>query len=216
MGAQTNSEALTELDEPALLLTVQTTVPVLTTLLFTLSLTILGFLFTVEKWPDYNILGTGIMTKDVALWMLSLAAFLFLLVVVACVKSHAWDYHTLSKERRSDEKLSSEEHYVAKCENHAWSWYKAAIVGFYIGTSCLMAGVAALFYPRSKLTFGLAITYIILPVMVRIWSWWVDDKYQQKVRNLQKKIRGAHYNNKEYSTVLVPASTSTTQDSKTK
>ena len=165
----TERQEFKQLNEPALLLTAQTTVPVLTTLLFTLSLAILGFIVTVEdsKWPKADIY-EKITTKDVALWLISISALLFLITVGACVKSHAWDYYTLPKERRDAEGLSEAPHYTVRCENHAWAWYKLAIWGFYVGTWLLMAGVAAYFYPKSILIPILTLAYIIFPLLVKL------------------------------------------------
>lgn len=157
-----------ELDEPAMPLTTQTTVPMVTTLLFTLSLAMIGFIGTVEKWPYTTVWVIGKSSKDVSLWLLSLSAFLFLFTALGCVKAHAWDYFSISTERRTEEGLSSTASYVNKCWNYSWLWYKLAIWSYSLGAISLLLGVSLLFWPVSRFTSILSLIFLLLPLITKI------------------------------------------------
>jgi hypothetical protein len=184
-----------QLDEPALPLTIQTTIPVLTSLLFTLSLAMLGFIVSVEKWPSWVLPVIGSSSKDVVLWLLPLSAFLFLFTATGCVKAQAWDYFSIGSERRTEEKLSNEQVYVNKCYNYSWTWYKVAIWSYTFGVILLLLGIAVLFWPVSRITSVMALVSIGLPLIVKLADAWFSRniKWETRRQNLLKFFLGNTY-----------------------
>jgi hypothetical protein len=184
-----------ELDEPALPLTIQTTIPVLTTLLFTLSLAMIGFIVSVQNWESFSLPILGSPSKDVALMLLSLSAFLFLFTATGCVKAHAWDYYSISPERRTEERLATTDSYINKCWNYSWVWYKVAIWSYSLGVIFLLLGTATLFWKVSKFTSILSIVCLIMPLLIKAADVWFSRKLtrEQKRKSLFRRLLGDTY-----------------------
>jgi hypothetical protein len=191
----TAAEPLAEPDEPALPLTVQTTVPVLTTLLFTLSLAMIGFVGSVEKWPFYTVPLVKTSSKDIALWLFSSSAFLLLFTSIGCVKAHAWDYYSIPSERREEEALPSTQSYKNKCWNYSWLWYKFAIWCYTVGVITLLLGIGILFWPMSKVTSILSLICLLLPLLIKFVDAWFSKTLRRNIKRqrLLKKVLGATY-----------------------
>jgi hypothetical protein len=180
--------------EPALLLTVQNTLPVLTTLLFTLSLAMIGFIGTAEKWLYFD-LPTGGSSKDLALWLLSASAFLFLLTATCCVKAHAWDYYSITLERRKEEGLSSEGRYKNRCWTYSWLWHKVAIWSYTFGVFALLLGVAILFWKMSRATSVLSLISIVISLLPKLVDMWFSKNLhrQEKRQRILKRVLKDEY-----------------------
>jgi hypothetical protein len=143
-------------DQPALFITTQTTIPQLTALMFAFSLAMLAFATSAE-WPDTSLL-IGITTKNFAFALLGVSAFLFIIATTSCVKSHAWDYWTLSKERRDDDGLSDDVNYKQRCKKRSHAWHRIAVWSYNSGFILVILSVSLLFWPVSKIT---SITFFI-------------------------------------------------------
>ena len=184
-----------ELDEPAMPLTIQTTIPVLTTLLFSFSLAMIGVIATVKDWPSQPLCLLNRESKTIALWLWSMAAFFFLFSVIGCVKAHAWDYYALPQERRDAEGLSTKSSYKNRCSNFCWAWYKIAILNYYFGLATLLLGISALFYAVSTFTTVLALVCLFLPWLVKIADkiFSSNQDWKDRREKLLKSFLGNNY-----------------------
>lgn len=172
-------------DEPALFITTQTTIPQLTAIMFAFSLAMLAFSASAE-WPDKSIL-IGITTKNLAFALLGVSAFFFIIATTSCVKSHAWDYWALSKERRDDDGLSNDENYKNRCKSRSRSWHRLAVWTYNLGFMTVMLGVFFLFWPISRITSVTFATGLGLIIIIKIVVTIKPDLAEQFAERFQKR-----------------------------
>jgi hypothetical protein len=151
----TQNAASAERDLPALFVTTQTTIPLLTTAMFAFSLGLIG-VAAITDWPTVTLPQCSIGTRDVAFPFLALSSFLFLFSTEACVVSHAWDYYQVPQERRDHDRLSKETTYIARCLKHSTAWHARAVWAYRIGFIAATLGLLFLFWPVSIVTSLLA------------------------------------------------------------
>ena len=155
-------------DEPALLKTTQSTIPLLTTLLSTFSLGALGYISS-----------NATISNGFSNFSIMLSGLLFIISTWACVKSHAWDFSQVSEEfleQYYNVKLFSKDLYFERCCKRVRFFHKVAVILFWWGYVLLLFGIAFLFNPQGNfefswvfskngLPFGLSIIFILLNVL---------------------------------------------------
>jgi hypothetical protein len=134
-----------KLDRPALFITTQTTLPVLTSLAFAFSVGAVA-LAAGQDWPRTDLPRLPWSNKEVAVTCFGVAALMFLLATNACVRSHAWDYGALSPERIAELELSSDAAYKERCNDKRNVWHQFAAVTYNLGALLLLTGLASLFW----------------------------------------------------------------------
>jgi hypothetical protein len=156
------------LDRPALFLTTQTTLPVLTSLAFAFSLGAVA-LAAGRDWPLTDLPVVPWSNKQVAVTCFGIAALMFLIATNACVSSHAWDYGALSPERITELHLSEEAAYKQRCQKKRNLWHKVAALSYNGGALLLLAGLAALFqgvHDFLSVIYGAVLTILIAALLL--------------------------------------------------
>jgi hypothetical protein len=162
---QTNGD---KRSEPALFITAQTTIPTLTEIMSAFSIGLIAIVAAFSGTS--NPLLWGITLKDLALVMLGFSALLFWLATESCIKSQAWDYYAVSKERRTADNLSTEADYIASCLEVSRDWYVRAVYAYRFGGISMILGVAILFWPISRLTSVAMGLYVPCYEIFRQWA----------------------------------------------
>ncbi len=162
--------------EPALYVTTQTTIPILTQIMAGFSLAAIGVAGS-ATWSETLPLLYQPSTKNISLSLLSISALLFLFATEACVKSQAWDYYALSDERRKFDDLRDTVNYISVCINESHKWHRIAVWSYRFGIISIMLGVAFLFWPISKSTSIIVGLYLpislILALIVYVRGKWI-------------------------------------------
>jgi hypothetical protein len=181
-------------DEPALYITTQTTIPILTTLMFTFAVAMIGVIAS-GKWP-ISVLPLSpsyqVNTRDVAYVLIGVSALLFIFATEACVRSHAWDYFAISDEHRKFSNISEDEGYKHDCSYHSRVWHAFAALAYTFGLILIMCGIGVLFLRVSYIISILSFSYASIETLFFIlwktspdwmkncrdwlWSWIVDPK----------------------------------------
>lgn len=160
---------------PALFITTQTTIPVLTTALFAFSLVMIDVgtgnslkseEICLPSWQQTATCLWQFKTTDAAYALLGIAAVAFLFSTQACVQSHAWDYYSIPAEQRAALKLSVEESYIKECTEKSENWHRWAILSYRVGILCGMYGVGFLFWSVSKIVSILTASYGTIIVII--------------------------------------------------
>ena len=167
-GKQTLSKGMSEPDEPALFITTQKTLPVLTTLMFGFSMGMLAIAATVELTPI--ILLSTVTNIDAAYILLGLSAMLFIESTASCVKSHGWDYYSISMERRDNENISKVESYIKMCLKRNKLWHLIAAYCYNIGLFTVLSGAAFLALSFSKIAALIITATIVANLYFLIFS----------------------------------------------
>lgn len=153
-----------QLDRPALFITTQTTLPVLTSLAFAFSVGAVA-LAAGQDWPRTDLPRLPWSNKEAAVTCFGVAALMFLLATNACVRSHAWDYGALSPERIAELELSSDDNYKKRCKNKRKGWHQFAAVTYNLGALLLLIGLASLFwgvYGLLSLIYGSVVVVLFI------------------------------------------------------
>lgn len=167
------------LDQPALYLTTQTTLPALGALAAGFNFAAIGFVLTVTGITHSVIPFVGLNTKEISIFLLTLSSFLFLFSVTACVKSHAWDYHALSNEQRSALEISTDIGYQSRCDNRSRLWHRFAAWSYNSATFIFLFGLSALMWDISRLGSILALSFLAMEVLVSLFTLFARDKVEQ-------------------------------------
>lgn len=179
-------------DEPALYITTQTTIPILTTLMFGLSLGILA-LAAGKDWPTGQLPSWAfhLQSKDTSLVLLGLASLLFLISTEACVKSHGWDYFALPEECRSRERLSTNNSYLERCSKRSQLWHKLAVYAYLLGFIMVLLGLSSALHPTCSTLSLILLVYLIVSLLVRVACWKYPDFCERVASVLQKILKVA-------------------------
>lgn len=164
-------------DEPALYLTVQATLPRLTTSMFAFSLAAIGFLAK-GGWEDQSVplLWFTLSTHQVSFACFGLAVICFHLATEGCVKSHAWDYEALSKDRRASEGISDDAHYKERCRVKLEKVFRRTVWAYRFGFFFVMIGCSVLFASYSSVTAAAIALYAFFQILrwgraeILVWS----------------------------------------------
>jgi hypothetical protein len=168
---------------PALRTITTTTLPLLTTVLFGFTATLLGTLLETASQSErpkltITILDPATFTAESAAYLLlTTSAFLFLAATLACIRSQAWNYFALSADQRAVAQLSTDPAYIDRCyvlelRYHAW-----AVHSYHWGLLALLLGIAAALAPVSK---GSA-TIAILAALMSVIADWFARKSEARV-----------------------------------
>lgn len=158
--------------EPALYLTTQTTLPQLTALLFALSIALIAVSINID-WNAEPLPLISLGNTEAALFLFSLSAMLFVFSMSACVKSHAWDYFSLSEERREYLGIGRDKKYISNCQERRNYWHSRAVRSYFCGFIFLLIGIILLFWFTSRLTSGTILFGLLLYILIGIL-----DKYK--------------------------------------
>ncbi|MCK6630141.1 MAG: hypothetical protein L6R45_33820 [Anaerolineae bacterium] len=154
-----NNQTKKQVTEPALFIIAQNTLPLVTTVMFAFTAAMIGIVAT-RNTPGFQ--------DNSSLILLVVAALLFLFASEACAKSLAWDYYSLSEERRKADNLSDAEIYIKYCARQSEFWFKIAVWTYRIGLGVVLFGVAVLLWPISYIaSAALVIVSLILEVLLR-------------------------------------------------
>src|SRR5437016_6283890 len=116
------------MDEPAVTITAQTTLPLLTTVMLTLSVILVAIVGLQPEQPSIQFLNITI--KNWTIVLLLGAALSFAISTEKCTKSQAWDYFSISEERRNFELLEDTEEYKSHCLRKVKVHYKFAAITY--------------------------------------------------------------------------------------
>lgn len=173
-GAPTDGKL--SLDEPALFLTTQSTLPVLTSLAFAFSVGAIA-LAANRDWPQTDFPLLAISNKQLGAHCFGFAALMFLFATNACVRSHSWDYGALSPERIKELNLTDDSHYKDRCYTNRNDWHRFAAVTYNAGALLLLVGLAALFwkiYPVLSFVYaGCAMIFATVKAATWCIAWYV-------------------------------------------
>ncbi|MGE0013233.1 MAG: hypothetical protein AB7S62_13485 [Azoarcus sp.] len=147
-------------DQPALFIATQTTIPTLTGIASALCLGAVA-LAASDRWPQRCVPWLDIASGQVAILFLSIAAFAFLLAAHCCVNSHAWDIHAMSDARRSDWGIDNTPAYTKRCIQRCKLWHVLAASSYNIGNTTMLIGLCALFLKVAPLVSALSATILI-------------------------------------------------------
>jgi hypothetical protein len=164
--------------EPALYLSTQTTVPILTQIMAGISLALITVALSVQK--SVEIWG-GIDTSNVALTLFGISAVLFWLATEACINSQGWDYFALSQERRDYKDLSTDKSYIDDCGNESEHWHTLAVRLYRFGGGFVVCGVLVLIWPTSFVT-----TLLVLALYVAVLGVFMLHKRKRMDRLLKQ------------------------------
>ena len=137
----------------------QSTLPRLTTAMFSFSIAAIGFT-AATHWPE-AILGLGLTNKNVAFVLLGLGALAFHFATEGCVITNAWDHNALGSDRKKEIGLSDDPAYLKRCRETMERWFARTIWAYRLGFLCLMTGLALLFWAISKMTSVLVVAYCL-------------------------------------------------------
>lgn len=153
--------------EPALFLTTQTTIPILTQMMVAFSLAAVAIAASATWSTPIPLLDAT--TKDLSLWFIALSVLFFVFATEGCIKSHSWDYFAVSLERREYWNYKDTREYIDKCVNHSKRWHSRAVWSYRIGVFLIVLGAASLFWPLSRITSTIIGSYV--PVSLGL-AWW--------------------------------------------
>jgi hypothetical protein len=159
-----------EIAEPASYFSGQTTLPVVSTVLFAFSGAIIGAMAQ-TGFPDGEIrvplMNVTATTIEVGFLVVGLAALTFLLASERAISAQAWNVRALSLESTNRLYLSNDLDYVLKVDkamtrNHSW-----AVSLYNLGVYILLAGIAVAFCPVSAGLSALAVLAILGSLLFR-------------------------------------------------
>lgn len=153
--------------EPALYVTTQTTLPVLTQLMAAFSLAAVGIVAS-STWST-TIPFLQLTTKEISLGLFATSVFLFVIATESCIKSHSWDYFSVSDERRKFWNLSTDPPYIEKCLKLSKLWHSRAVWFFRVGVFLSILGAAFLVWPLSRMTSWLIAGYLPVSIAISLW-----------------------------------------------
>jgi hypothetical protein len=155
-------------DEPALYITTQTTVPLLTTVMLTFSAVLIAIAALNLTKLSVLLPLIHVSLSDAALTSLSIAALLFVFTTEGCVKSQGWDYFAVSQERRDFENLEDAPAYKEYCLRRSKLWHTLAAWAFNYGTFFQLLGVMFLVWPFASFVSIIIVVYLVLHLLADI------------------------------------------------
>lgn len=147
-------------DQPALFIATQTTIPTLTSIASALCLGAIA-LAASDGWPGTVMPWLDVPSTNLAILLLSVAAFAFLLTAHCCVSSHAWDIHAMSDQRRSDWEIDQTPEYTQRCIERCMLWHVLAAYSYNTGSTFLLLGLCVLFLDVAPVVSLLAVIFLV-------------------------------------------------------
>jgi uncharacterized protein YegP (UPF0339 family) len=161
--------------EPALLITTQTTVPVLTQLMVAFSLAAVGIAASSDLHTTIRFSLFELTTREITLGLFVVSVFLFVFATESCIRSHSWDYFAVSDERRRFLGFSDDRQYIMKCLKLSETWHALAVWSFRVGMLFTIVGAAFLVWPLAHRSSYLIAVCVPVSVIVSLWA-----HYQEK------------------------------------
>lgn len=164
---------------PAIHISTQTTIPLLSQILAGFSIALIPISITSGLNEFLNTTNT-IDTKTIAIICFGLSAFFFWSTTESCINSQSWDYFILSEKYLKHINLSGSESYLNKCIAECEHWHTMAAVLYRIGLLLIVVGVMFLLWPYShNLIIGATIFIVIfLSILILYKSYRVRKFYK--------------------------------------
>ena len=163
------------IDEPALFLTAQTTLPVVAALGAAIAIALIP-LSEITRYVE-----------RIAVVIAVLALLAFVVSVQSCVKVHGWDIGSLGPNRREElASLSSEA--ILRCIERRGMWYFLAAHTFNIGWLLVLASIALIFYHRELVVTYIATGFVLLEVALVIVNSFCKESVDRLLSKLASKV----------------------------
>jgi hypothetical protein len=147
-----------------------TTLPLLTTTLFTFCMAVIAFAGSVK--------GVGVASEapgwfrviDIPFLLLAAGALTLLCSTICCLNAQAWDYAAMSEDYLRLRRISTDEKYVDKCMTEHRAWHRRAVYAYRCGVIAGLLGFAGVAWFPSKLTAAAIALAAVVLVIQMAWE----------------------------------------------